>query len=186
VASNKSVTTGIAERYALALYELADEGRALDAVADDLRALKALLAESRDLGRLIRSPVLSRADQGKGIAAVAGKAGLGDLTRRFLGLLARNRRLFALPAIIERYLAELAHRRGEVEAKVSTAVPLSEAQVQAVTQALRQAVGGKVTVDMTVDPSLLGGLVVRLGSRLVDSSLRTRLQRLEYAMKGIG
>jgi len=181
-----SETQGLAARYALALYELADEGKALDDVASDLSALRQLLSESPDFERLIRSPVLTRADQSRGILAVAAKAGAHPLTARFLGVLAANRRLFALPRMIDAYLAELARRRGEVAAQVASAVPLSEEQVASVTEALRQVVGQKVTVDLTVDPSLIGGLIVRVGSRMIDSSLRTKLQRLQLAMKGIG
>lgn len=182
-----SETQGLAARYALALYELADEGKVLDDVASDLSALRQLLTDSPDFTRLIRSPVLTRADQSRGILAVANKAGANPLTARFLGVLAANRRLFALPRMIDAYLAELARRRGEVAAQVTSAVPLSDEQVASVTEALRKVVvGQKVTVALTVDPSLIGGLIVRVGSRMIDSSLRTKLQRLQLAMKGIG
>ncbi len=185
VAANASVSAGLAERYASALFELADERRALDTVAKDLQQLRAMLAESGDLVRLVRSPVLSRAQQAAAVEALAEKAGFDDLTRKFLGLLARNRRLFAVGAMTQAFLAELARRRGEVTAHVTSAQPLSDSQLAAVTDALRRAVGSKVSVDPSVDPSLLGGLVVRVGSRMVDSSLRTKLQRLELAMKGV-
>lgn len=185
MAAKASDSAGLAERYASALFELADERRTVDAVAEDLRRLRQMLAESADLQRLVRSPVLSREQQGSAIAAITEKAGFDGLTRNFLGLMARNRRLYALDGIIKAFLAELARRRGELTAHVASAVPLSESQLAAVTDALRRAVGGKVTVDPTVDPSLLGGLVVRVGSRMVDSSLRTKLQRLELAMKGV-
>lgn len=181
-----SETQGLAARYALALYELADEGKVLDDVAADLTALRQLLTESADFTRLIRSPVLTRDEQGKGILAVAGKAGAHALTSKFLGVLAANRRLFALPRMIDAFLAELARRRGEVAAEVTSAVPLSEAEVEAVNEALRKVVGQKVSVALAVDPSLIGGLIVRVGSRMIDSSLRTKLQRLQLAMKGIG
>ncbi|MGE0719657.1 MAG: F0F1 ATP synthase subunit delta [Alphaproteobacteria bacterium] len=185
MAANASVSAGLAERYASALFELADERKALDTVAQDLRQLRTMLAESGELVRLVRSPVLSRDQQASAIAAVGERAGFDGLTRNFLGLLARNRRLFAVGAMIEAFLAELARRRGEVTAQVTSAAPLSDAQLATVTEALRRAVGGKVSVDPSVDPSLLGGLVVRVGSRMVDSSLRTKLQRLELAMKGV-
>jgi len=181
-----SETQGLAARYALALYELADEGKVLDDVASDLSALRQLLSDSPDFDRLIRSPVLTRDDQSRGVLAVAEKAGANPLTTKFLGVLAANRRLFALPRMIDAYLAELARRRGEVAAQVTSAVTLSEDQVASVTEALRKVVGQKVTVDLTVDPSLIGGLIVRVGSRMIDSSLRTKLQRLQLAMKGIG
>ena len=177
---------GLAERYAAALYELADEGKALDRVAADLRSLARALDDSADLTRLIRSPVLGRQDQGRAIQAILDKMGADALTAKFLGLVAQNRRLFALPAMIRAYLAELARRRGEIAAEVTSAQALSAAEADAVTAALRQAVGAKVTVETRVDPSLLGGMVVRVGSRMVDSSLKTKLQKLELAMKGLG
>jgi F-type H+-transporting ATPase subunit delta len=172
-------------RYAVALFGLAEERKALDGVAGDLRALRAMLRESADLRRLVRSPVLSRAAQGKAIAALAGPAGLSPLTRNFLGLLAQNRRLFALPEIVESYLGRLAERRGEVTAQVVTAQDLSTAQRAALDEQLRKAVGGKVAIDVHVDPSLLGGLVVKVGSRMVDASLKSKLYRLQLAMKGV-
>jgi F-type H+-transporting ATPase subunit delta len=177
---------GLAERYAAALYELADEGKALDRVAQDLRSLDQLIAQSADLVRLIRSPVLGRLEQGRAMAAVLERMGADALTRKFVGLVAQNRRLFAVPAMIRAFLATLASRRGEIAAEVTSAAPLSKPQAEAVVAALRQAMGAKVSVETKVDPSLLGGLVVRVGSRMVDSSLRTRLQKLELAMKGLG
>lgn len=185
VASETAGLAGLAERYAAALYELADQAKALDAVADDLKKLNALIAESADLARLVRSPVLSRADQVKAITAVLRQAGANDLTARFVGSVAQNRRLFALAAMIRAYLAELARRRGEVAAEVTSAHKLSDAQVTAVSESLRRVVGAKVSVDLKVDPALIGGLVVRVGSRMVDSSLRTKLQKLQLAMKGV-
>lgn len=177
---------GLAERYAAALYELADEGKALDRVAGDLRALGKMIGESADLLRLIRSPVLDRRDQGRAMKAVLEAMGADALTQKFLGLVAQNRRLFALPVMIRAFLATLARRRGEIAAEVASATKLTKAQEEAVTAALRQAMGAKVTVETRVDPALLGGLVVRVGSRMVDSSLKTKLQKLELAMKGLG
>jgi len=185
VASEATGAAGLAGRYATALFALADERKLLDRVAEDLRGLRALVAESADLKRLIRSPVLAREAQGRAVAALAERAGLDPLTRNFLGLLARNRRLFALPAMIERFLATLAHRRGEVTAEVVAAQELTPAQRDSLDQQLRKSVGQKVAVDIRVDPSLLGGLVVRLGSRMVDASLKSKLQRLEMALKGV-
>jgi F-type H+-transporting ATPase subunit delta len=184
VAATSAGVSGLAERYAAALFELADEGHALDAVANDLRQLRAMLAESPDLQRLVRSPVLSRLEQGRAVAALAERAGLSPLTRNFLGLAAANLRLFAVPAMIEAFLAQLAARRGEVTAEVAAAQALSPAQRGAVEEQLRRAVGAKVTVEIKVDPSLLGGLVVKVGSRMVDASLKSQLHRLEAAMKG--
>ncbi len=186
LASEATGVSGLAERYAAALFDLADERHALDAVAGDLRELRAMLAESPDLARLVRSPVLSREAQGKAIAALAERAGLSPLTRDFLGVVARNRRLFAAPAMIDSYLAKLAQRRGEVTAEVTAAQPLSEAQNAALGEQLRRAVGRRVTVDIRVDPSLLGGMIVKVGSRMIDSSLRSKLQRLRLALRGAG
>jgi len=184
VASEAGVS-GLAERYAKALFELADEQKVLDAVADDLRALRAIIAESADFRRLIRSPVLSRAEQGNAIAAVAARAGFSALTRNLLGIAARNRRLFVLPEVITGYLQELAVRRGEVTAEVTAAQALTPRQMDAVNEQLRRAVGRKVAVDIRVDPSLIGGMIVKVGSRMIDASLKSKLARLRLAMKGV-
>lgn len=186
VAAQATGVSGLAARYSTALFELADEERSLDEVAADLRNLRALLDESAELRRLILSPVLSREDQAKALDAVLEQARLSDLTRRFAALVALNRRLFALPAMIDGFLAELARRRGEVTANVTVAAPLAEEQTEALVQQLRRAVGAKVSVEVEVDPTLLGGMIVRVGSRMIDSSLRTKLDRLEIAMKGVG
>ena len=185
MASEATGVGGLAERYAIALYDLADEQKALDAVAGDLRDLRGLMDESADLRRLIRSPVLARTAQAKAVAALAERAQLQTLTRNFLGLLARNRRLFALPQMIEHFLATLAMRRGEVTAQVTAAQELTPAQSQGLAEQLRASLGQRVTIDLRIDPQLLGGLVVRLGSRMVDASLSSKLRRLEMAMKGV-
>ena len=179
-------TSGLAERYATALFELADERRVLDAVAGDLRELRTMLHESGDLVRLLRSPVVSRDGQAKAVAALAERAGLAGLTRDFLGLVAQNRRLFAVPAMIEAYLKKLAERRGEITAEVTVAQTLSEARQAALLEQLRRTVGARVVVDIRVDPQLLGGMIVKIGSRMVDASLNSRLQRLRLAMKATG
>lgn len=176
--------SGLAGRYAVALFELAQEQDALDAVAGDLHALRDLLDESADLERLIRSPVLSRDEQARALAAIGERAGFASLTRQFLGLLAHKRRLFALPDVIVAYDAMLAEHRGEVGAEVASAVPLSEEQLESVKKQLAAAVGQTVKLSTTVDPSLLGGLVVRVGSRMIDASIRTKLHQLELALKG--
>ena len=145
---------------------------------------RSLLQESADLRRLIESPVLSREDQGRAVTALAERAGFAGLTQQFLGLLAQKRRLFALPAIIEAYLAMLGQHKGEVSAELVSAVALTDEQLAAVKEQLSKAVGQSVTLATAVDPNLLGGLVVRVGSRMIDASLRTKLQRLETVMKG--
>lgn len=184
MASQSGLVSGIAGRYANALYDLADEQKALDQVADDLRALRGMLAESEDLRRLVQSPVLKRDVQARALAAVVERAGFSQLTRNFIGIVARHRRLFALSGMIEGFLRVLASRRGEVTAEVTAARPLTDSQRAALTEALNGVVSGKVTVDENVDPSLLGGLIVKVGSRMYDSSLRSKLQRMQLAMKG--
>jgi F-type H+-transporting ATPase subunit delta len=185
LASETAGVSGLAARYAAALFDLADERRILDEVASDLRQLRAMVQASPDLQRLIRSPILSRDEQSKGIGALAEHAGLSPLVRDFLAVVARNRRLFAVPAMIEAFLAELAARRGEVTAEVTSAQPLSEAQLAELNEQLRRSSGSQVSVDVRVDPALIGGLVVKLGSRMVDGSIRSKLQRLQLAMKSV-
>ena len=176
--------SGLAGRYAVALFELAQEQDALETVAGDLHALRDLLEGSADLERLIRSPVLSREEQARAITAVGERAGFAPLTLQFLGLLAHKRRLFALPDVIAAYDAMLAEHRGEVGAEVVSALPLSAEQLESVKRQLTAAVGQTVKLSTAVDPSLLGGLVVRVGSRMIDASIRTKLHQLELALKG--
>ncbi len=177
--------SGLAERYAAALFDLADERRALDEVAADLSQLRAMLAASGDFSRLIRSPVLSRDVQARAIGALAESAEFSSLVRDFLAVVARNRRLFAIPAMITAFLANLAARRGEVSAQVTAARPLSEAQLAALNEQLRRSIGSRVSVDVRVDPELIGGMIVKVGSRMVDGSVKSKLQRLQLAMKSI-
>jgi F-type H+-transporting ATPase subunit delta len=186
LADESTGVSGLAERYAAALFELADERHALDEVANDLRELRAMLAASGDLTRLVRSPVLSRADQARAMAALAADAKLSKLTSDFVAVVAGNRRLFAVPAMIAAYLDKLAERRGEVTAEITAAQALSGAQQNALGDQLRRVVGSRVAIEVKVDPSLLGGMVVKIGSRMVDGSLKGQLQRLSLSMKGIG
>ena len=181
-----SVTTGVAGRYASALFELADSAKSLDQVAQDFDTFRKLLAESSDLSRLIASPVIGRDLQGKALLAVLDAAGVAGLTRNFIGTVAANGRARELPAMAAAFLAELARRRGETSAVVTSAVPLTPQQLQQLSDALRSVLGGaKVSIDAHVDPDILGGLVVKVGSRLFDSSIRSKLQRLQLAMKGV-
>ncbi|MBV6631564.1 MAG: F0F1 ATP synthase subunit delta [Alphaproteobacteria bacterium] len=186
MASQSRGFSEIAERYSAALFELADEAKQVDAVEADLRGLKSLLGESDDLRRLTHSPVISREQQSKAVAAIleAGKA--NPITTKFLGVIAANRRLFALNPIIDRFLADLAERRGELTADVTSAVKLSDEQLSALTDTLKKTFGAKVSINPTVDPAILGGLIVKVGSKLVDDSIRSKLQRLQLAMKGVG
>jgi F-type H+-transporting ATPase subunit delta len=184
VPATSATATGLAQRYATAVFDLAKDGQKLDRVGQDLAGLVAAMAESADLKRLVESPVISRADQGKAILAIADKAGLDGLTRRFLGLLAEHRRLFALPGIAKAYGAMLAAHKGEIAAEVVSAVPLGEAELETLKTSIAGFVGQAVTVETRVDPALLGGVVVRVGSRMLDASLRTKLQQLEQTLKG--
>jgi F-type H+-transporting ATPase subunit delta len=186
LASETTGISGLAERYAGALFDIADERRMLDAVASDLRQLRTMLADSVDLSRLVRSPILTRGEQGKAVSALAERAGFAPLVRDFLAVVAKNRRLFAIPAMIEAYLARLAERRGEVTAEVIAAQQLSETQLTQLGDQLHRSVGRRVSVDTRVDPGLIGGMIVKVGSRMVDGSLKSKLQRLQLAMKGIG
>ena len=186
MASETTGVAGLAARYATALFELARDQGALDRIAADLDSVKSMIEGSADLRRLVRSPVIGRAAQGKAIDAVLERAEVHDLTRRFVGVVAANRRLFSLEAIIAAFRQLLAKSRGELTAIVSTAQPLTDAQRAALDANLRRAVGVKVAVETKVEPELLGGMVVRIGSRMFDSSLRSKLQRLQLAMKGTG
>lgn len=186
VASESTRASGLAVRYATALYALAEDNKVIDRVADDLSALQSMLDDSEELRRFIASPVVSRDDHLGGITALADRAELCDETRRFLGLVAQKRRLFALPGMIRAFQRQLARRRGETAADVISARPLNERQMADVAARLRQVVGNDVTVNASVDPDLLGGMVIRVGSRMVDNSLRSKLQRLSLSMKGVG
>ncbi|MCB1884942.1 MAG: F0F1 ATP synthase subunit delta [Geminicoccaceae bacterium] len=178
--------SGLAQRYAKALFELAQEGKALDAVLADLDRLDAAIDESDDLATLIKNPVLSREEQEQGILAVAERMGVGELTRRFLGVLAQKRRLYALPDVAKSFRAMLAESRGEVTAEVVSAQPLTDEQQGALKGSIERYVGRNVSMQTRVDGGLLGGLVVQVGSRMLDASLKTKLQQLEQSMRGMG
>ena len=175
----------VADRYAAALFELAEQTAALEKVEADLKELKAMIAESRDLRMMLKSPVIARGRQGSAVFALADKAGWNELTKKFLGLLAKNRRLFALPGVIDAFLARLAAHRGEVTAQVISATALTAAQKKALSAALKKTAGKDVLLDLVVDPQLLGGLVAKVGSRMIDASLKTKLQHLTLALKGV-
>ena len=186
MAQSSSPVSGIAERYAGSLYELAVQSSSVDQVEADLSRFEALLAESDDLSRMIRSPVFSAEEQFKAIVAIADKAGITGLVGNFLRVVAQNRRLFAVPAMIRAFRAIAAEARGEVSAEVASAHPLSDAQQQELKAALKGVTGKDVMIAPTVDPSLLGGLVVKIGSRQIDTSLRTKLNSLKLALKEVG
>ncbi len=179
--------SGMVGRYALALFELADSDGKLDAVAGDLRAIDAALTEGGDLARMASSPVVSRKEQGAAIDAILEQAGADALTRRFIGVVAVNRRLSALHGMAQAYLTELARRRGEVTARVRSATELTETQRGALADALQETgISRNVSLEVEVDPSLIGGLVVYVGSRMIDSSISTKLERMTNMMKGAG
>jgi F-type H+-transporting ATPase subunit delta len=186
VPAETSVVSELAGRYATALFDLARDEKALAEVADDLERIAAMMAASEDLRRLVRSPAISRHDQGRAMAALLERLEPNPLTARFIGVVARQRRLYALQHMIGRYRELLAEYRGETAAEVVSARPLSENQVGAVREVLARIVGRRVNLAAKVDAGLIGGLVVRVGSRMVDSSLRAKLQRLRLAMKGVG
>jgi F-type H+-transporting ATPase subunit delta len=178
-----SNVTGLEGRYATALYDLARGAGAVETVESDLQSVARAIAASADLARLIKSPVFSREDQWKALNAILTRMGVGDLTRRFIGVVAANRRLFALPAIIAAYFKVTARARGETTASVASAIELSRAQAEALKVSLKSTLGVRITLIEQLEPSLLGGLIVRVGSLMVDSSLRTRLAHLEHAMR---
>jgi len=181
--ADDSKGTDVGARYAKALFDLALETNALGPVEADLKSLKAARAESADLRRLLSSPAFSAEDKGKALAAIAAKAEFNPTTVKFLGLLAANARASALGVITEAFLRLSAVHRGVVSADVTSAVKLSAAQEKGVKAALRQALGKDPEITTHVDPSILGGLKVRVGSRLFDSSLRSRLDSLKFALK---
>jgi F-type H+-transporting ATPase subunit delta len=178
--------TGVAGRYASALFDLADNAKSLDQVAQDLTDFRKMANESPELSRLLASPVVGRDLQSKALLAVLDAAGIKGLTRSFVGTVAANGRARDLIAMATAFLTELASRRGETTASVTSAVPLSPQQLQQLSDSLRSVLGGaKVSIDARVEPEILGGLVVKVGSRLFDSSIRSKLQRLQLAMKGV-
>ena len=187
MAGEDTTVTGMAGRYARALFELALEAKIVDAVRTDLDNFDALLAESPDLLRLVRSPVFSAEEQGKAMAAVLAKAGIGGLAGNFLKLITANRRLFAIRDMMRDYRKLVAKWKGEVTAEVTVAERLSDARLEELKAALKSITGEQaVALDVKVDPAIIGGLVVKLGSRMVDSSLRTKLNAIKHAMKEAG
>jgi len=182
--ANEKAEGGLAGRYALAAFELARESGAVDAVSGDLASLRRALDGSPDLARLVRSPVFSAQDQARALKAVLEKMDANPLTTRFVLLLASKRRLSALGQIIKAYESLVARSRGETEAEVTAARALSEAEVTELKTVLKSKLGKEPRLHTRVDPGLLGGLVVKVGSRMIDSSLRTKLDGLRAAMKG--
>ena len=177
---------GVAGRYASALLETANEQGQLAAIEADIDTVQGALADSDDLRRMVRSPVFSAEDQAKALDALLGRIGVNPLTLNFFKVLARNRRLFAAEDIIRAFKALAAEARGEVQAEVTSAVALNDSQLGALKEQLKNSVGKDVQLEATVDPSLLGGLIVKIGSRMIDSSLKTKLATLNTRMKEVG
>jgi len=185
VAGEDPIISGMAGRYATALFELALEQKAIDAVQADLEKFQAMVAESPDLARLVRSPVFTAEQQSKALAAVLAKAGIGGLAGNFLKSVTANRRLFAVGQMVTGFRALVARHKGEVTAQVVVAEPLDDQKREALMGALEAVTGKQVGLDVKVDPSIIGGLVVKLGSRMVDSSLRAKLNAIKHAMKEV-
>ncbi|MDF2617418.1 MAG: synthase delta subunit [Xanthobacteraceae bacterium] len=181
----ETYVSGVAGRYATALFELARDANAVDAVKADLDRFAALIAESDDLKRLVRSAVFSSEEQERAVAAILDKAGIGGLAGNFFKTVAANRRLFTVEAIIRAYEALVFAYKGEVMAEVTVAQPLSDSHAATLKQALDAMTGKNVKLAVEVDPSLLGGLKVKLGSKLVDASLKTKLNSIRTAMKEV-
>ena len=178
------IRASLAGRYASALFDLARDQRQIESVGKSLDALRQALLDSKDFKELVASPLLSREEAGKAFAALAPQLGLDPITSNFLGVLARNGRKGELQKIIRAYGRLAADHRGETTAEVVTARPLNDDQLTALKQQLRTRAGRDVNIDATVDPAILGGIVVRLGSQMIDASIRTKLNRLALAMKG--
>ena len=181
-----SISLGIAARYASALFDLAKEGGTLKALESDTTALTETLAASEDLRGVIASPVISREDQGRVIAAIGAKLGLNPLTANTLALMADKRRLFVLPQFLAELGSLIAAEKGEITAEVTSAAKLSAAQAKKLAETLKAKVGKTVKLNATVDESLIGGLIVKLGSTMIDTSVKSKLASLQNAMKEVG
>jgi len=186
VAAEDPSVSGVSGRYATALFELARDERAIDAVKADLDAFAAMLEQSADLRRLVRSPVFAAEAQLKALSAVLDKAGITGVSANFLKVLTVNRRLFAISDVIRAFNALVAKFKGEATADVTVAEALSDKNLEALKASLKSVTGKDVILNVKVDRSLIGGLVVKLGSRMVDSSLRTKLNSIKHAMKEAG
>lgn len=186
MAAEDPSVSGVSGRYATALFELARDEKSIDAVKADLEKFEAMLADSADLKRLVRSPVFSAGEQSRALAAVLDKSGISGVAAKFLKVLTANRRLFAVTDVIRAFRALVARFKGEATADVTVAEKLSDKNLDALKTALKSVTGKDVALNVNVDPSIIGGLVVKLGSRMVDSSLRTKLNSIKHAMKEAG
>jgi len=186
VSETAGISTGIAARYATAVFDLAKEGKAIKALESDVATLGAAIAESADLRTLLTSPLYSRDEQSGAIAAIAAKLELSDTTSKVLALLAAKRRLFVLPHLLAVLQDMLSEERGEVTAEVTTAKALTEAQAEKLAETLKAQVGKSVTIKETVDESIIGGLIVKVGSKMIDTSIASKLNALQNTMKEVG
>jgi F-type H+-transporting ATPase subunit delta len=186
VASEEHTVSGVAGRYATALFELGLEEKALEQIETDLGRFGEALDASDDLQRLVKSLMFSTEEQGRALGAILDELKIEGLTKNFLLLVSKNRRLFATPDMIRAYRAMLAEHRGEMSATVTAASKLTNTQVTALKQALKAGLGKDVMLDQLVDPSLIGGLMIKVGSRMIDTSIRTKLNSLKHAMKEVG
>ena len=181
-----SISAGIAARYATAIFEIAQENKNLDGLESSINDLAAALDDSADLRNLIHSPLVSRSEQEAAISAIAKKMGLDPVLGQALSLMAQKRRLFVVPQLVSALRKQLADERGEVTADVASAKALTKAQTENLAKTLMERVGKTVTINATVDESLIGGLVVKVGSKMIDTSIRSRLNSLQNAMKEVG
>ena len=186
VATSSSPVSGVAERYALSLFELAREEGSIDTVESELNQFQGLIDENADFRRLVESPAFTSNEQLSAMAAIVEAVKASPLTANFLKVIATNRRLFVLPGIVRSFRAKAAEHRGEVDASVISANALNDTQRRELAEALGQYAGKTVTMHESVDPSILGGLIVKIGSRQVDTSLRTKLNSLKLALKEVG
>jgi F-type H+-transporting ATPase subunit delta len=186
VSEPASISTGIAARYATAIFELAKEDNALAALESDVDSLEAALADSADFRDLISSPIYLRDEQGAAVTAIARKAGLSQIVTNTLALMASKRRLFVLPQLVRGLRDRIAAEKGEVTAEVTAARALTKAQEEKLSKTLKARVGQDVKIKMAVDESLIGGLVVKVGSRMIDTSIRSKLAALQNSMKEVG
>jgi len=186
VSEPASISTGIAARYATAIFELAKEGSALTALEADLDTLETALNDSADLRAALSSPVYSREDLGKAITALSDKLGVSATTKGALGMMAQNRRLFALPQLIAELRRKIADEKGEITAEVTSATVLTKAQADQLAATLKANVGKTVKLNVAVDENLIGGLIVKVGSKMIDTSIRSKLAALQHSMKEVG
>ncbi|WP_424984855.1 F0F1 ATP synthase subunit delta [Microbulbifer sp. S227A] len=181
-----SISAGIAARYATAIFEIAQENQNLDSLETSINDLAAALDDSPELRNLIHSPLVTRSEQESAITAIAAKMGLNEVLGKSLALMAQKRRLFVVPQLIGALREKIARERGEVTADVTSAKALTKAQSEKLAATLKERVGKTVTINSTVDESLIGGLIVKVGSKMIDTSIRSKLNSLQNAMKEVG